>query len=62
MKKIIIALMMLGLATAGYADVNVRGYTKKDGTYVAPHKRSNPNRSTQDNWSHKRSEVCFYRK
>lgn len=31
--------------------VHVRGYTRKDGTYVAPHYRSAPNRTTADNWS-----------
>jgi len=30
---------------------NVRGYTRKDGTYVAPHRQSNPNNTTRDNWS-----------
>lgn len=33
--------------------VHVRGYTKKDGTYVAPHERSAPNDTKLDNWSHK---------
>jgi hypothetical protein len=32
---------------------NVRGYTKKDGTYVAPHKRTNPNNTGRDNWTSK---------
>lgn len=32
---------------------NVRGYTKKDGTYVAPHKRTNPNNTQRDNWTSK---------
>jgi len=32
---------------------NVRGYTKKDGTYVAPHKATNPNKTQRDNWSSK---------
>lgn len=31
--------------------VDVRGYTRKDGTYVQPHKRSSPNSTTYDNWS-----------
>lgn len=31
----------------------VHGYTKKDGTYVAPHKRTNPNGTQRDNWSSK---------
>lgn len=34
-------------------DVHVHGYTKKDGTYVAPHERSAPNGTKSDNWSTK---------
>ncbi len=30
---------------------SVRGYTRKDGTYVAPHMRTNPNSTRTDNWS-----------
>ncbi|HEY4249290.1 MAG TPA: hypothetical protein VGM64_20880 [Lacunisphaera sp.] len=33
--------------------VHVRGYTKKDGTYVAPHDRTAPNHTKNDNWSTK---------
>ena len=32
---------------------NVHGYSKKDGTYVAPHKRTNPNNTQRDNWTSK---------
>jgi hypothetical protein len=35
------------------ADTSVKGYYKKDGTYVQPHKRSDPNSSKNDNWSTK---------
>jgi len=35
------------------AQVHVRGYTKKDGTYVAPHTRSSPNGTKADNYSTK---------
>jgi hypothetical protein len=31
----------------------VRGYTRKDGTYVAPHMQTNPNTTQSDNWSTK---------
>lgn len=49
-------MLCLGLALAwtSGADargVRVSGYVKKDGTYVAPHYRSAPNRSTLDNYS-----------
>jgi len=33
--------------------VNVRPYTKKDGTYVEPHHRSSPDSSKTNNWSTK---------
>jgi len=31
----------------------VQGYTKKDGTYVAPYQRTAPNGTQRDNWSSK---------
>lgn len=34
-------------------DVKVRGYYRKDGTYVQPHYRSRPNHTKLDNWSTK---------
>lgn len=46
--------LALALALVSHADargVRVSGYVKKDGTYVAPHYRSAPNRSTLDNYS-----------
>ncbi|WP_077033124.1 hypothetical protein [Pelomonas sp. KK5] len=30
-----------------------KGYTKKDGTYVAPSHATNPNKTKRDNWSSK---------
>lgn len=33
------------------AETYVRGYTRSNGTYVAPHYRSSPNSSVNDNWS-----------
>ena len=36
---------------ACYADVSVNGYYKKNGTYVKPHMRSNPDSSFRNNWS-----------
>ena len=32
---------------------SVKGYTKKDGTYVAPSKRSTPDGTKSNNWSTK---------
>lgn len=31
----------------------VGGYTRKDGTYVAPHRQTNPDSSKMNNWSTK---------
>lgn len=46
------ALAALGASSAA-ADTSVRGYTKKDGTYVQPHRRSDPDRSRYNNYSTK---------
>lgn len=35
------------------SDVSVKGYTKKDGTYVSSYKRTSPNSSKSDNFSTK---------
>lgn len=43
MKKLlttILAISISAFALTASADVYVKGYTKKDGTYVAPHYRS----------------------
>lgn len=50
MKKIaVVALAML--CTAAWAQTHVRGYVKKDGTYVAPHYRSAPDSTRVNNYS-----------
>lgn len=36
----------------GDASVRVRGYYRKDGTYVKPHYRSNPDSNPYNNWSY----------
>lgn len=48
-----LALLALSFFTElAYArDVSVRGYTRKDGTYVAPHHRSSPDGNFYNNWS-----------
>ena len=52
MKALLIIALLVATASAS-AQVHVRGYTKKDGTYVAPHERSSPNSTTLDNYSTK---------
>lgn len=54
MKKFSLFLIFaLLLSIVSYAKVRVRGYTKKDGTYVAPHYRSDPDSKKSNNWSTK---------
>lgn len=61
MRKLILSLIILFSVTS-FALVNVesvdaaqrvKGYTKKNGTYVAPHYKSSPNKSKFDNYSTK---------
>lgn len=41
------------MALSAMADDSVKGYTKKDGTYVEPYHRSSPNDRKDDNYSSK---------
>lgn len=41
----------LFLASPGYAETHVNGYYRSNGTYVAPHYRSSPDSSYNNNWS-----------
>ena len=63
MKGILIGAILIAFAgTAVAQSHHVNGYTRKDGTYVAPHEASNPNayrydnRSSQTNGGTKRDE------
>ena len=53
--RIIISLLGLLIftfcANAAFADVHVDGYYRKDGTYVQPHYRSDPDGNPNNNWS-----------
>ena len=58
LKKIFLSLLVglflfSSVATSTYARVKVKGYTKRNGTYVAPHYRTNKNSLKYDNWSSK---------
>lgn len=55
-KAIIAVLFSLLLATSLYAGV-VNGYFRSNGTYVAPHFRSNPNNTTIDNYSYRPPKI-----
>ena len=52
MKAIAIGLSVALMASTAMAG-KVRGYVKKDGTYVAPHVRTSPNSTKSDNYSTK---------
>lgn len=60
MKKLsIIAVLLVAvfcLSSTAEAVVNVKGYYRKDGTYVAPHVRSNPNGLKSDNYGYTPSQ------
>lgn len=52
--SVLISTLVLVLgASEAFAQVRVRGYTRKDGTYVQSHMRSRPNSTTADNYSTK---------
>ncbi|MFZ5804890.1 MAG: hypothetical protein ACOY7U_08565 [Acidobacteriota bacterium] len=60
MKKLIVimlsALFMLGTSigeTYAKSSHRVRGYTRKSGAYVAPHRKTNPDKSKFNNYSAK---------
>lgn len=55
--KYYITLVIGIMLSAGMAQgtVHVRGYVKKDGTYVAPHIRSNPDGIKENNYSYPKS-------
>lgn len=51
MKLALIGIMALLGASAVNAQVHVRGYTRSNGTYVAPYVRSAPDNSIHNNYS-----------
>lgn len=53
MKKLILAAAVLAAAPVFAADHAVKGYVKKDGTYVAPTRATDPNTTKLDNYSTK---------
>ncbi len=47
--RVVCALVIVGATALG--QVRVRGHVRRDGTYVQPHYRSNPDGSFYNNWS-----------
>lgn len=51
---IVISIFTLNIVSSAYAGtVKVKGYTKKNGTYVSPSHRTAPNKNKLDNYSTK---------
>jgi len=58
MRKLLLSLLFLPIVFFSFAPisdaaVHVNGYYRSNGTYVAPHYRSNPDSSVTNNWSYK---------
>ena len=52
MKKLLTILLLL-IVQCSFAQQRTKGYTKKNGTYVAPHYKTKSNKSKHDNYSTK---------
>ena len=50
MKRLVILAAIIA-STSAFADQYVNGYTRSDGTYVAPHMRSDTNSIRSDNYN-----------
>ena len=50
---IFLSISVLLTAQTNYRSKRVKGYSKKNGTYVQPHNRSKSNKTQKDNWSSK---------
>lgn len=63
MKKFVVAALFLftifGMTSSADAYVNVKGYYRKNGTYVAPHVRSEPNGVKYDNYGYTPSQGLY---
>lgn len=58
MKKItilgVVSVLFLSLVSTSFAKtISVKGYVKKNGTYVAPSYKTSPNKTKSDNYSTK---------
>ena len=52
LKRLMLVVVFMMLATPAFARYT-RGYTRSNGTYVAPHYSSNSNSTVLDNYSYK---------
>ncbi len=51
MRSVLLAVLLLEFSANVPADERVRGHIRSDGTYVAPHYRTDPNIYRYDNYS-----------
>lgn len=51
LKRLLVVSCLFLFVTAEALAVHVKGYTRKDGTYVQPHERTAPNKTKNDNYS-----------
>lgn len=52
MKQLFLFLILFLTSVLSFAQVHVRGYYRKNGTYVRPHVRTRPNHTKTDNYSY----------
>ena len=52
LKTLFCLLILILFTSTSFADVYVKGYYKKNGTYVAPHYRSNRDNTVKNNFSY----------
>lgn len=58
-KLVLLCILVGGFASPALAkkgsggEHNVKGHVTKKGTYIAPHKKTNPNSTERDNWTSK---------
>ncbi|MEO9483511.1 MAG: hypothetical protein ABJG47_08710 [Ekhidna sp.] len=50
--RVLLLIALLSSIYISYSQVKVKGYYRKDGTYVKPHYRSNPDGNPYNNWSY----------
>jgi hypothetical protein len=50
MKRLILTLIVASIVAPAFAG-QVRGYVKRNGTFVAPHQKSQPNFTRRDNFN-----------
>ena len=48
---VLLVILLAGVLASEALASNVRGYFRRDGTYVQPHQRSNPDRNPYNNYN-----------